>query len=287
MKNFVIAATAIVSAATMTSAAGAADVSPTAYDWSGLYLGLNAGAALNNTDVSHDFSYSGPDVDDGGSAGEINDLLDGVDASLTSDESVFTGGALIGYNWQHNSFVLGIEADINHAGFGKDQTRDISDELNELGGLLGDPGADDEELYATADTSFGADWFATLRGRAGFAADNFLIYGTGGFAYGKLESSVKIDATELEDDDPDSNRYYTGSTDATNWGWTVGAGMEYGVDNWSLGIEYLYVDLGSADWSVDLGETVNDDEDQLVGIKGKGDVDYRFSVIRASAKIRF
>ena len=41
---------------------------------------------------------------------------------------------------------------------------------------------------------------------------------------------------------------YTASTDANNWGWTVGAGMEYGIDNWSLGVEYLYVDLGSAEW---------------------------------------
>jgi outer membrane immunogenic protein len=287
MRTFSLAAIAIVSGALPTAAAKAADVSPAAYDWSGFYLGLNAGAAFNNSEVTHDFNYTGPDVDGGGSAREINNLLDDVDANLTSDESVFTGGALIGYNWQHDSLVFGIEADMNYAGFGNDATSIISDQLNELGRLLGDPGAGEEDLYGTARTSFGADWFATLRGRVGFAADNFLFYGTGGLAYGKMEASVKIDATELEDDDPESNRYYTGSTDATNWGWTVGAGMEYGIDNWSLGIEYLYVDLGSADWRTNLGETVNDDEGQLVGIKGKGDVDYQFSVVRATAKIRF
>ena len=285
MRFLLLAATAIAAAALSTTAAKAADVPTAAYDWSGFYLGLNAGAGFNNSKVHHDFNYNGPDVDGGGSASEINDLLDDVGANLTSDESVFTGGALIGYNWQHDSLVLGIEADINYAGFGSDATNNISNELNELGGLLGDDA--DEELYATARTSFGADWFSTLRGRVGFAADNFLFYGTGGLAYGKMDASVKIDATELEDDDPDSARYYTGSSDATNWGWTVGAGMEYGIDNWSLGIEYLYVDLGSADWSVDLGETENDDPEQLVGIKGKGDVDYQFSVVRATARIRF
>ncbi len=159
--------------------------------------------------------------------------------------------------------------------------------MNDLGVLLGDPGAADEELDATIRTSFGADWFATLRGRVGFAADNFLFYGTGGLAYGKMEASVKIDATELDNEDPDINCYYTCSTNATNLGWTVGAGMEYGIDNWSLGIEYLYVDLGKSNWNVDLGDTVNDEEDQLVGIRGSGDVDYKFNVIRASAKIRF
>lgn len=287
MKRFLLTAATIVSVAGMTVTVRAADVPAAGYDWSGFYLGLNAGAAFNNSEVSHDFDYTGPDVPGGGTAGEINSLLNDVDADLTSDESVFTGGALIGYNWQHENLVFGVEADINYAGVGSDQSNNISAQLNDLGGLLGDPGAGDEELSGTARTSFGADWFATLRGRVGFAADNFLLYGTGGLAYGKMDASVKIDATELEDEDPESNRYYTGSTDATNWGWTVGAGMEYGIDNWSLGVEYLYVDLGSADWRTDLGETVNDDEDQLAGIKGKGDVDYQFSVVRATAKIRF
>ncbi|MCA3559790.1 MAG: porin family protein [Aestuariivirga sp.] len=287
MKNIVFAATAIVSAATMTVAARAADVSDTAYDWSGFYLGLNAGAGFNNSKVNHDFNYTGPDVSGGGSASEINNLLDNVGANLKSDETAFTGGGLIGYNWQHDKLVFGVEADLNYAGFGNDRSNNISNQLNDLGELLGDPGAGDENLSATARTSFGADWFATLRGRVGFAADNFLFYGTGGLAYGKMEGSVKIDATELADDDPETDRYYTGSTDATNLGWTVGGGMEYGIDNWSLGIEYLYVDLGSANWRRNLGATQNDDEDQLVGITGKGDVDYQFSVVRASAKLRF
>lgn len=287
MKNFFLAATALVSAAAMTTAARAADESPAAYDWSGFYLGLNAGAGFNNSKVTHNFDYTGPDVTDGGTAGEINSLLDGIGANLSSNESAFTGGALMGYNWQQDSFVFGFEADMNYVGFGKKRTSDISDDLNDLGVLLGDPGAGEEELDADIRTSFGADWFATMRGRVGFAADNFLFYGTGGLAYGKMEASVKIDATELDDADPDVNRYYTGSTSATNLGWTVGAGMEYGIDNWSLGIEYLYVDLGSSDWNVDLGDTVNDEEDQLAGISGRGDVNYKFNVIRASAKIRF
>lgn len=287
MRTFFFAATAIFSTALVTTAARSADVSAEAHDWSGFYLGLNAGTAFNNSEVNHDFDYSGPDVTGGGTSAEINTLLDDVRVNLASDETVFTGGALIGYNIQRDRLVLGIEADINHAGFGTNRSGNVSDELNELGVLLGDPGAGDEELLGTARTSFGADWFATLRGRVGFAADSFLFYGTGGLAYGKMDASVTIDATELEDDDPDSARYYTGSTSATKWGWTAGAGMEYGIGNWSLGVEYLYVDLGMADWNVNLGETENDDPDELTGIAGKGDVDFQFSVIRATAKLRF
>jgi opacity protein-like surface antigen len=69
-----------------------------------------------------------------------------------------------------------------------------------------------------------------------------------------------------------------------NWGWTIGAGMEYGIENWSLGIEYLYVDLGDADWDGDLVEFANSNGELF---DTKGSVDYQFSVFRATAKLRF
>jgi hypothetical protein len=65
--------------------------------------------------------------------------------------------------------------------------------------------------------------------------------------------------------------------------------MEYGIDNWSIGLEYLFVDLGSAEWDSDLQETVGDSDISaaLADIEGEGEVDYQFSVVRATAKIRF
>lgn len=63
------------------------------------------------------------------------------------------------------------------------------------------------------------------------------------------------------DEDHEANRYYSDPADVANWAWILGAGMEYGFDNWSLGIEYLYVNLRSADWSTDLGDTMNDNEE--------------------------
>jgi outer membrane immunogenic protein len=280
MKRFILAATAIVSAATLTTAARAADIAPAAYDWSGFYVGLNAGAAWNNTEVDHDFEYVGGDLPGPILADDINDRLDDVDTSLGSDEAVFTGGALFGYNWQHDALVLGVEADINYAGFGNDETRDISDELDDL---LGETSG---TIDGTARTSFEAEWFGTLRGRLGFAADNFLIYGTGGLAYGHMEASLDIDAVDTNDSSYAGS--YSGSTSSTNWGWTAGAGVEYGIDNWSLGIEYLYVDLGSAEWDGDLIESADDtDSALLANVEGNGEVDYQFSVVRATAKIRF
>ena len=282
-KKIVLAATAMVSAAAMTTAASAADIAPAAYDWSGFYFGLNAGAAFNNSNIDNDLRYTGEGVDLGGdpgpeiTAGEINEILGDFDSELGGDDAVFTGGALFGYNWQHDSLVLGVEADINYVGFSEDRSRDF----NNIDFPLINT---DEEINGSSDLSFDANWFGTIRGRLGFAADNLLFYGTGGLAYGHMEASAEVEVGDINE-----TVSYEASTDTTNWGWTVGAGMEYGIDNWSIGLEYLFVDLGSAEWDSDLQETVGDSDISaaLADIEGEGEVDYQFSVVRATAKIRF
>ena len=276
MKKIILAATALVSAAAMSTAANAADMAPAAYDWSGFYLGLSAGAAFNNSEVDNNFNYTGPGVGPV-TADDINDRLNDFEDQVGDDDAVFTGGAMLGYNWQHDSLVLGVEADINYADFSNEVSREFNDlDLPFITGDLTD---------GTSNLSFDANWYGTLRGRLGFAADNFLIYGTGGLAYGHMEASADV---ELIDDDGETVGYEA-STDSTNWGWTAGAGVEYGINNWSLGLEYLYVDLGSAEWDADVSETVADANisGALADVEGEGNVDYQFSVVRATAKIRF
>ena len=113
-----------------------------------------------------------------------------------------TGGAQVGYNWQvHPNWVLGLEADIQ--------------------------GSSANDTFAAY--KFSNPWFGTVRGRAGYAMNNVLIYGTGGFAYGG--GSVTFGgATESQ----------------THTGWTAGAGVEVGLTpNWSAKAEYLYVQLNN------------------------------------------
>ena len=74
-----------------------------------------------------------------------------------------SSGAVIGYNWQFNTnWVLGIEADIQ----GSAQRR--SDNAIIAGTLF------------TVDQKL--PWFATARGRLGYAAGPWLVYVTGGAA---------------------------------------------------------------------------------------------------------
>ena len=275
MKKALLAACILTSAAMMVPAAHAADIAPAAYDWTGIYFGVNAGAGFNNSDLSNSLSYSGANIPGGPTADQLNALLSGVGNKLNGDDTAFTGGGMIGYNWQHDALVLGAEADLNYLGFGDSATRDVSSEVS---AALG------QSVTAKHKLSYDADWYGTLRGRIGFAADNLLIYGTGGLAYGHMSADSKAYGYTATD-----SAEWNGSADSVNWGWTAGAGIEYGIDNWSLGVEYLYVDLGSTDWDSgskhDLASgTIGPILDQ---IKADASFDYQFSVVRATAKLRF
>ena len=115
--------------------------------------------------------------------------------------SGLAGGGQLGYNWQNGQFVFGAETDLQFSG------------------------ADD----TFAPFKFSNPWFGTLRGRAGIAFNNVLLYATLGLAYGDLRAqSAGLDETRTE------------------VGWTGGVGLEYGfAPNWSARVEYLYLDLGS------------------------------------------
>ena len=71
------------------------------------------------------------------------------------------------------------------------------------------------------------------------AFDKFLFYGTAGVAFGQTSADevVSRDITARE------------SAEEDHIGWTAGAGAEWMyAENWSLKTEYLYTDLGSADY---------------------------------------
>jgi outer membrane immunogenic protein len=126
----------------------------------------------------------------------------GTTSNNPTRPSGFAGGVQGGYNWQTGQLVFGGEADIQLSG----------------------------ATDTFAPWKFSNPWFGTLRGRAGFAVSNFLIYGTAGLAFGELSAET----IGLQ------------SENHTNVGWTAGAGLEAAfAANWSAKVEYLFVDLAS------------------------------------------
>ena len=201
------------------------------------------------------FSWTGFYI--GGSLGYSWGTTSSADASgaafdgaggLTTHPSGWIGSLQGGYNWQYDQLVVGIEADL---------------------GLLD---ASDTERTATAfiNAEYGA--YGTLTGRLGMADDRWLFYLKGGLAFANIENQAGavagggIDLTDLTD------------VEETRAGWTLGLGAEYAFQpNWSLKIEYLYMDFGEERTGNIDGDTFRHDND-LHSIKVG--VNYRFQTIQ-------
>jgi len=131
-----------------------------------------------------------------------------------------------GYNVQYGQFVFGGETDL--------QVTDANETF--------------------APWKFSNPWFGTVRGRAGYAFNNILFYGTAGLAFGELRGET----------------FGLAESHATA-GWTAGLGGEVGLSrNWSAKIEYLYIDLSSSQFAI-------------TGVSNG----YRSSVVRAGVNYHF
>lgn len=160
-----------------------------AFNWTGFYIGGNAGWAWSKGD------------------GTIT--LGGAPGTFSGDGNGFLGGVQAGYNWQVDNWVFGVEADFQGGGG--------------HGDVSGTAGA------TTFDGRSKTPWFATARGRIGYAFGRSLIYATGGAVYGRST----LDGTLTPGG--------AFSSSANFWTWTVGAGYEAMLwDRWSAKVEYLY-----------------------------------------------
>jgi outer membrane immunogenic protein len=196
------------------------------YDWTGFYVGGNLGYSWGR---SHDTST----LTNG--AGTV--LFSSADGSNLNG---FVGGGGAGYNWQLQSWVWGLEADIQ--GTGERGSRVFTCPIGTCTpatvfiGALVLPPFPGPAVTETLNQKI--DWFGTVRGRVGvLATPKVLFYATGGLAYGEVASSGTIATTTGV-----SSAFATSSTKA---GYTVGAGVEGVIGgNWTAKLEYLYVDLG-------------------------------------------
>ncbi|MET0408259.1 MAG: outer membrane protein [Hyphomicrobium sp.] len=159
--------------------------------WEGAYVGINGGYGWSNS-------------------------------TFTEPEGGF-GGGQIGYNWQRDRIVFGIEGDF--------QAGDISG-----------------NAYNFADDAFAhsnVNWFSTVRGRLGIANGPLLVYGTAGLAIADFDTAVDFGGPRFRDSD-------------TKTGYAAGGGVEWAfAPNWSMKAEYLY--LGFGDDRLSSGYRINND----------------------------
>lgn len=225
LKTIAIAAFA---ATVAISSAYAADMAPRytkapppvveVWNWTGFYIGGNIGYSWGRSrDTSSLTNGAGTVLFT--SADRAN--MDGV-----------IGGGQIGYNWQVQNWLWGLEADIQ----GSDQkgSRDFICPTGvctpPFGVIAVFPGP-----AVPVNLNQKLEWFGTARGRVGvLATPRVLFYATGGLAYGEVRTAATIGAGAFGFSNSD-----------TRAGYTVGAGVEGVIGgNWTAKLEYLYVDLG-------------------------------------------
>jgi outer membrane immunogenic protein len=222
-----IAASALAAMAA-TSAASAADlaarpytkapVMEPIYNWTGFYIGGNVGYSWGrSSDTSTLTNGAGVVLFTSGAGANMDGVI---------------GGGQIGYNWQVQNWVWGLEADIQ--GSGQKGSRAYLCPTGvctpPFGVLAVFPGP---AVPVSLDQKL--EWFGTVRGRVGvLATPQVLFYATGGLAYGEVKNTATIGLVPVSFSNSD-----------TRVGYTVGAGVEGVIGgNWTAKLEYLWVDLG-------------------------------------------
>ncbi|GJE00271.1 outer membrane protein [Methylobacterium isbiliense] len=207
--------------------------------WTGFYAGFNAGYAFSDNPAiqtrGNNGAGAGPLIGPANTNTVTNVLTNRRPGVFGVQQEGFTGGAQIGYNYQFtpgSGIVVGVEADAQYT------------DLRRTGGFvsgLGDPSTFRQQL----------DFLGTVRGRIGYAFDRFLVYGTGGFAYGDVGYRANFLSNAAG-----NPLAYTGGYRDMETGYAYGGGIEYALPTDSflnvfktsavtLKVEYLRYDLGS------------------------------------------
>lgn len=151
--------------------------------WTGLYAGGHAGWTGGGSGIGGAFDH---DIDTSG----------------------FSGGLHAGYNFQYQSIVTGLEADLDWTS------------------------AEGNETSAGDTFKAGADWLSSFRLRLGYAFNNFLIYGTGGIAVAGYDLDLASAGEQA-------------TLNQTMTGYAAGIGAEYAFTRSLIGrVEALHYGFG-------------------------------------------
>ncbi len=260
------------------------------FSWTGWYLGANVGGGwsdeggVDNTVNSNACSlgfpgYFGKKLGEKACAAKVPALNSAIPGHLGGDPSGVIGGVQLGYNFQAGAFVWGVETDFQGADIKGDGS--VSNGPTPIPHLFFP-----DTLSLTGTESQKLDWFGTLRGRLGFLmAPQLLVYGTGGLAYGHVETDAAFTG-HIQGLFPFDGATSISQTD-TRVGWTVGGGLEWMIaPHWSIKGEYLYYDLGHAtlDQTLTLNSTI---PGHFVSANISSDAQYKGSIARLGINYHF
>ena len=178
--------------------------------WTGVYGG-GFGEYSGGQSTQNDNGFKRPTKKPAPAGGEGGGGGGGIaDADGRYGLSGAVGGGLVGYNFQYNQFVFGVEGDIG------------------AGSISGSSSSCGTPAH-TCGTRISA--LADVRGRLGYAVGNFLPYVAGGAAFANLHAYDSL---------------YGSSGGAWRSGYTIGGGIEYKfTPQISVRVEYLHAQFDS------------------------------------------
>ncbi|MCP3463088.1 outer membrane beta-barrel protein [Bradyrhizobium sp. CCGUVB23] len=210
MRSGVLLSGATTIALVATGAANAADLVPVVklpaavWSWSGGYIGGHVGGGYGRTSFRNPY---GPSIYGG-----------------AVDTPVFLAGGQIGYNWQNNGWVFGVELDASGA---------VSDGTNTCLAPSG--------FLVSANCKAGPNVFATGTGRVGYAfgaLGHTLAYLKGGVAWQNNRGDI---VNNFEGLAPQQKTHF----DYGRLGGIIGLGVEQALTPaWSVKVEYNYLHFG-------------------------------------------
>lgn len=247
--------------------------------WTGFYVGINGGYGWGDRNST----FTGNDP--GGASLLTNPAFATPLATADSTSGGGTFGFQAGYNWQLAArWVAGFEADFNFANMRDRETSTNVLGSVAIGGFTSGEAISNERLK----------WFGTARARLGYlVTDDLLLFGTGGFAYGKVEQDAAFNITGdlgvLGLLTPNEfvclghSVCFGGNRSSVETGWTLGGGAEWRFwKNVSLKVDYTYVNLGSGAFNISALRPFG-----TAGSSMKVTQDLEYQFVRAGLNWRF
>jgi outer membrane immunogenic protein len=196
--------------------------------WTGFYIGGNVGYGWGSYGASN---ATGTIVTTNGGSAPY-----GFNAVSGNGNGV-TAGIQAGYNWQIEQTVLGIEADWQYL----DSKASASNSAIAVPAFIGG--------NFSGSASVSTDWYATFRGRVGYAFGPALLYATGGIALAETKLGANATGSIAASIFPPALGPL-GSMNASDRavlvGYAVGGGLEYALGaGWSVKGEYLHLGFGT------------------------------------------
>jgi outer membrane immunogenic protein len=197
-------------------------------NWAGFYIGGNVGYGWGHFGAA---DATGTIVTSNGGSAPY-----GFDAGSGNGNGV-TAGVQAGFNWQIGQTVLGIEADWQYIDSKASAANAAIAVPTFIGGNF------------SGSTTLSTDWYATFRGRVGYAFGPALLYATGGLALAETKLSASASGSIVTSILPPALGplgTMSASDRAVLVGYVAGGGLEYALGaGWSVKGEYLHMGFGT------------------------------------------